>query len=108
MRKLVTWDVDARFGLSEMFTLPQTPETIADEITQSLTVPTYLAPGAYFSLGVRPLPEGMADPEDLPQDHPYQHTYEPGTAGAVPGARLGATARPVRCPCPSTATSKST
>ncbi|WP_127841482.1 NTP pyrophosphohydrolase [Actinomyces wuliandei] len=75
MRKFVTWDVDTRFGRGEMFKVRQTPEIIADEITQSLTVPTYLTGGPRFSLGVRPLPEGMDFPDDLPEDHPYRHAY---------------------------------
>lgn len=95
MRRFVTWVVDARSGHQEQFEARQTPEAVAEEIARQLTSPTFLTGGprfasgawelsdrkdirtggAYFALGVRPLPERVRSPDELPDDDPEQMRY---------------------------------
>ncbi|SPF68654.1 Hypothetical protein PROPJV5_1636 [Propionibacterium ruminifibrarum] len=95
MRRFITWVVDAQSGHLEQFKAHQTPEVIADDIARQLTSPTFLtggprfasglwmlsdrkdtrAEGAYFALGVQPLPEGVRSPDELPDDDPEQMRY---------------------------------
>ena len=65
MRRLVTWAIDNEFGRSEGFTLPQTPEKVADEFAHELTYPTFLDGQGYFALGVWALPEGKTHPDEV-------------------------------------------
>ena len=68
MRRLVTWTVDNEFGHSEGFTLPQTPEKIADEFSRMLTYPTFFTGEKRFALGVWALPEGKTHPDEVSKD----------------------------------------
>ena len=68
MRRLVTWTINSQTGRSEVFTLPQTPEKIADEFAHELTYPTFLDGQGYFALGVWALPEGKPHPDEVSKD----------------------------------------
>ena len=75
MRKLVTWTVNSDYGYSEMFTLRQTPEKIADEFAHELTYPTFLDGQGYFALGVWALPEGKEDMREVSDKDPARDFY---------------------------------
>ena len=67
MRRLATWTISSKTGRSDIFTLPQTPEKIADEMSRWLTAPRFLTGEKRFALGVWALPEGRDFPDDLPE-----------------------------------------
>ncbi|MDO4901380.1 NTP pyrophosphohydrolase [Actinomyces sp.] len=75
MSNYVTWTVKSKSGRLEVFTRPQTPEMIADQLERQLTYPTFLTGGPRFALGVQPLPEGIDVPDDLPDDDPERMRY---------------------------------
>ncbi|WP_139738353.1 NTP pyrophosphohydrolase [Actinomyces wuliandei] len=74
MRRFVTWSIHIERGFAQFFRVRQTPEEIADETAHALTAPTYLTPGAYFSLGVWELPEGK-DLRLVPEDDPSRNSF---------------------------------
>ena len=75
MRKFIIQKAHTQDGQLSIFKVQQTPETIFEDTCLRLERPTYLGGGANFSFRVKPLPEGMADPEDLRADDPEQHSY---------------------------------
>ena len=92
MRRLVTWTVDNEFGHSEGFTLPQTPEKIADEFSRMLTYPTFFTGEKRFALGVWALPEGKTHPDEVSKDEwgGVLHAggwFQPGDDGRGASAR---------------------
>ncbi|MDO4901474.1 NTP pyrophosphohydrolase [Actinomyces sp.] len=74
MSNYVTWTVKSKSGRLEVFTRPQTPEMIADQLERQLTYPTFLTEGAYFALGVWELPGGK-DIRQVPDDDPSRGYY---------------------------------
>ncbi|MBE6483008.1 MAG: NTP pyrophosphohydrolase [Actinomyces ruminicola] len=75
MSNFVTWTVDNHSGKLEVFTRPQTPERIANDVAHDLTYPTFFTGGPIFALGVQPLPEGIDTPDELADDDPEQMRY---------------------------------
>ena len=69
-----TWTVSRGFGYHPYFMNPQTPEEIANKITQDLSSPLFLAEDSNYAFGVEQLPEGINFPEDIPPERPVQ-TY---------------------------------
>ena len=67
MRRLATWVVDSESGRADFFSLPQTPNMIADEFAHKLAHPGYLDGQDYFAMGVWALPEGKHDLWDVPE-----------------------------------------
>ena len=74
-QRFTTWTASVEFGLVNRFINPQTPKEIADRITRHLTYPQFLQSGAFFSFGVRALPEGVMWPEDVPKNDPSLNSY---------------------------------
>ena len=75
MRRFATSVLHADVGEVERFFLPQTPESIADDVRESLTAPRYFDGSRRFAMVVWALPEGAAYPEDAPEGHPARSTY---------------------------------
>lgn len=75
MRKFITQKAHTQDGQVSIFKVQQTPETIFEDTCLRLDHPNYLRDGVNFSFRVKPLPEGMTDPEDLRDDDPEQHSY---------------------------------
>ena len=75
MTRYVIRAVDNRYGTSDGYTSPQTPESIAAKVQKRLTAPRYLDGFQRFCIVVWPLPEGAAYPEDAPEGHPARSTY---------------------------------
>ena len=74
-QRFTTWTASVEFGLVNRFINPQTPKEIADRSTRHLTYPQFLQSGAFFSFGVRALPEGVMWPEDVPKNDPSLNSY---------------------------------
>ena len=70
MKRFATSVLHADVGEVERFFLPQTPESIADDVRKSLTAPRYFDGAFAFAMVVWALPEGAAYPEDAPEGHP--------------------------------------
>ena len=75
MKRFATSVLHADVGEVEQFFLPQTPESIADDVRESLTAPRYFDGSRRFAMVVWALPEGAAYPEDAPEGHPARSTY---------------------------------
>ena len=75
MKRFATSVLHADVGEVERFFLPQTPESIADDVRKSLTAPRYFDGAFAFAMVVWALPEGAAYPEDVPEGHPARSTY---------------------------------
>ena len=67
MTRYVIRAVDNRYGTSDGYTSPQTPESIAAKVQKRLTAPRYLDGFQLFSVVVWPLPEGVSDPTNMPR-----------------------------------------
>ena len=57
MRRFATSVLHADVGEVERFFLPQTPESIADDVCESLTAPRYFDGSRRFAMVVWALPE---------------------------------------------------
>ncbi|MBF0940811.1 MAG: NTP pyrophosphohydrolase [Schaalia georgiae] len=75
MKRFATSVLHADVGEVEQFSLPQTPQSIADDVCKSLTAPRYFDGSRRFAMVVWALPEGAAYPEDAPEGHPARSTY---------------------------------
>ena len=75
MKRFATSVLHADVGEVERFFLPQTPESIADDVCKSLTAPRYFDGSRRFAMVVWALPEGAAYPEDVPEGNPARSTY---------------------------------
>ena len=75
MKRFATSVLHADVGEVEQFSLPQTPQSIADDVCKSLTAPRYFDGSRRFAMVVWALPEGAAYPEDVPEGHPARSTY---------------------------------
>ena len=67
MTRYVIRTVDNRYGTSDGYTSPQTPESIAEEMRTCLTAPRYLDGFKRFCIVVWPLPDGVSDPTNMPR-----------------------------------------
>ena len=67
MTRYVIRTVDNRYGTSDGYTSPQTPESIAEEMRTCLTAPRYLDGFECFCIVVWPLPDGVSDPTNMPR-----------------------------------------
>ena len=67
MTRYVIRTVDNRYGTSDGYTSPQTPESIAEEMHTCLTAPRYLDGFECFCIVVWPLPDGVSDPTNMPR-----------------------------------------
>lgn len=75
MKRFSIWSASTKNGPLALFSTPQTPKGIFEEISRDLTYPKYFRPGAIFACAIKPLPEGIRFPDDLPASHPEQHSY---------------------------------
>ena len=67
MKRFATSVLHADVGEVEQFFLPQTPESIAEEMRTCLTAPRYLDGFQRFCIVVWPLPDGVSDPTNMPR-----------------------------------------